>query len=140
MAENNLTQEDIALKMGVAVSTVGDWLKGATPHAPKLKRLTDYLDSLNMGTNEMEFSDEAVRRHTVGYSANKVSKKQIQQPSKPEAVTLNQATIDAIARRVAELLRETATPRKSDKLTTALRKEDEATLNPRHANTATTHR
>ena len=46
MAENNLTQAEIAVSLGVTQHAVSDWLRGRTPRASKLKKLTDYLASL----------------------------------------------------------------------------------------------
>jgi transcriptional regulator with XRE-family HTH domain len=49
MAAHDLTQEDIARATGVRQTTVSSWLQGITPRAAKLKKLTDYLASLEGG-------------------------------------------------------------------------------------------
>lgn len=104
MAETGITQEQLAAAMSVTQGAVSGWMQGAKPRAAKLKRLNDFLDSLSAKNKNM-----------------------VQLPSAaPVEITLSAQSVEAVAQRVAQLLRgdETATKAAIAKASAALQQAE----------------
>jgi transcriptional regulator with XRE-family HTH domain len=95
MVKNNLTQAQIAGAIGVTQKAVSDWLKGAKPRATKLKKLNDYLDSLDAGNvKKTDLPD--------------LKEPDFETPTSPETVTIPRQALQNLQKENARLKEEYA--------------------------------
>jgi transcriptional regulator with XRE-family HTH domain len=94
MAKHNLTQDQIANAMGVTAHAVSDWLRGRKPHPAKLKKLTDYLDSLE--TEETKSHARAPGMTIISVALPIELKKQLAHAAELEGKTISNYVLNAL--------------------------------------------